>query len=163
GEGDHLFHNEGDGTFTDVSARAGVSDPTGLYGFGVAFFDFDDDGRLDLFVANDSTPNSRCRNRGDGTVQDVSYASGDAVDEAGHEQAHMGVAVGDYDNDGRDDLHVTNFADDYNVLYHNDGHGLFTDVSYPSGLARATMAFLGWGDAFLDYDNDGWLDLVVAN
>ena len=121
GDGDHLFHNDGDGTFTDVSARAGVADAAGLFGFGVGFFDFDDDGRPDLFVANDSTPNYLYRNRGDGTFQDVSYASGAALDEAGREQAHMGVAIGDYDNDGRDDLHITNFADDYNVLYHNDG------------------------------------------
>jgi hypothetical protein len=163
GEGDRLFHNEGDGRFTDVSARAGVADAAGLYGFGVAFFDYDDDGRLDLFVANDSTPNYLYRNRGDGTFEDVSYASGAALDEAGREQAHMGVAVGVYDNDGRDDLHVTNFADDYNVLYHNDGKGLFSDVSYAAGLARASLPFLGWGDAFLDYDNDGWLDVVVAN
>jgi hypothetical protein len=163
GERDHLFHNNGDGTFTDVSARAGVADGAGLYGFGVAFFDFDDDGRVDLFVANDSRPSYLYRNRGDGAFQDVSYASGAALDEAGREQAHMGVAVGDYDNDGRDDLHVTNFADDYNVLYHNDGGGLFSDVSYRAGIARATIPFLGWGDAFLDYDNDGWLDLMVAN
>jgi hypothetical protein len=163
GEGDHLFRNDGGGTFTDVSARAGVADRTGLYGFGAAFFDFDDDGKLDLFVANDSTPNYLYRNRGDGTFEDVSYASGAALDEAGREQAHMGVAVGDYDNDGRDDLHVTNFADDYNVLYHNDGKGLFSDVSYPAGVARPSIPFLGWGDAFVDYDNDGWLDLLVAN
>jgi hypothetical protein len=163
GQGDHLFHNNGDGTFTDVSTRAGVADPNGFYGFGVAFLDFDDDGKLDLFVANDSTPNYLYRNRGDGTFEDVSYASGAALDEAGHEQAHMGVAVGDYDNDGRDDLHVTNFADDYNVLYHNDGRGLFSDVSYASGVGRVSIPFLGWGDAFFDYDNDGWLDLFVAN
>jgi len=163
GEGDRLFHNDGGGRFTDVSARAGVADGAGLYGFGVAFFDYDDDRRLDLFVANDSTPNYLYRNRGDGTFQDLSYASGAALDEAGREQAHMGVAVGDYDNDGRDDLHVTNFADDYNVLYHNDGKGLFSDVSYPAGVARPSLPFLGWGDAFLDYDNDGWLDLIVGN
>ena len=163
GEPDHLFHNSGDGTFTDTSARAGVADAAGLYGFGVAFFDFDDDGKPDLFVANDSTPNYLYRNRGDGAFQDESYASGAALDEAGHEQAHMGVAVGDYDNDGRDDLHVTNFADDYNVLYHNDGGGLFTDVSYRAGIALPTIPFLGWGTSFLDYDNDGWLDLFVAN
>jgi hypothetical protein len=163
GEGDHLFRNEGGGRFTDVSARAGVADAAGLYGFGVALFDYDDDGKLDLFVANDSTPNYLYRNRGDGTFHDLSFASGAALDEAGREQAHMGVAVGDYDNDGRDDLHITNFADDYNVLYHNDGRGLFSDVSYPAGVARPSIPFLGWGDAFLDYDNDGWLDLVVGN
>jgi hypothetical protein len=163
GAPDHLFHNNGDGTFTDVSVRAGVADAAGFYGFGVAFFDFDDDGRLDLFVANDSTPNYLYRNQGDGTFKDVSYASGAALDETGREQAHMGVAIGDYDNDGRDDIHVTNFADDSNVLYHNEGRGLFSDVSYASGIARPSVPFLGWGTSFFDYDNDGWLDLFVAN
>jgi hypothetical protein len=163
GAQDHLFHNNGDGTFTDVSARAGVADTAGFYGFGVAFFDFDDDGRLDLFVANDSTPNYLYRNQGDGTFKDVSYTSGAALDETGREQAHMGVAIGDYDNDGRDDIHVTNFADDSNVLYHNDGNGLFSDVSYAAGIGRPSVPFLGWGTAFLDYDNDGRLDLFVAN
>jgi len=163
GAPDHLFHNNGDGTFTDVSARAGVADTAGFYGFGVAFFDFDDDGRLDLFVANDSTPNYLYRNQGDGTFKDVSYTSGAALDETGREQAHMGVAIGDYDNDGRDDIHVTNFADDSNVLYHNDGNGLFSDVSYAAGIGRPSVPFLGWGTSFLDYDNDGRLDLFVAN
>jgi len=163
GAPDHLFHNNGDGTFTDVSVKAGVADPSGFYGFGVAFFDFDDDGRPDLFVANDSNPNYLYRNRGDGTFQDVSYASGAALNELGLEQAHMGVAVGDYDHDGRDDIHITNFADDSNLLFHNDGGGLFTDVSYRAGVGHPSIPFLGWGTHFLDYDNDGWLDLFVAN
>ena len=163
GAPDHLFHNNGDGTFTDVSVKAGVADPSGFYGFGVAFLDFDDDGRLDLFVANDSNPNYLYRNRGDGTFQDVSYASGAALNELGLDQAHMGVAVGDYDHDGRDDIHVTNFADDSNLLFHNDGGGLLTDVSYPAGVGHPSVPFLGWGTHFLDYDNDGWLDLFVAN
>jgi hypothetical protein len=163
GEGDHLFHNNGDGTFTDVSVRAGVADPSGFYGFGVAFFDFDDDGRPDLFVANDSTPNYLYRNQGDGTFKDVSYSSGAALDETGREMANMGVAVGDYDNDGRDDLQVTNFADDADAVFHNDGGGLFSDVSYASGVGRVTTPFLGWGTSFLDYDNDGRLDLFVVN
>ncbi len=163
GAPDHLFHNDGDGAFTDVSAKAGVADTNGFYGFGAAFLDFDDDGRLDLFVANDSTPNYLYRNRGDGTFQDVSYASGAALNELGLDQAHMGVAVGDYDHDGRDDIHVTNFADDSNLLFHNDGGGLLTDVSYPAGVGHPSVPFLGWGTHFLDYDNDGWLDLFVAN
>jgi hypothetical protein len=163
GAPDHLFRNNGDGTFTDVSVRAGVSDPHGLYGFGVAFFDFDDDGRVDLFVANDSTPNYLYRNRGDGRFEDVSYASGAAFNEAGQEQAHMGVAVGDYDRDGRADLHVTNFADDANILYHNDGAGLFSEATFLAGVGNPAFPFLGWGTHFLDYDNDGWLDLFVAN
>ena len=129
----------------------------------MAFLDFDDDGRLDLFVANDSGPNYLYRNRGDGTFQDVSYPSGAALNELGLEQAHMGVAVGDYDHDGRDDLHVTNFADDSNVLYHNDGGGMFTDVSFSAGVGHLSIPFLGWGTHFLDYDNDGWLDVFVAN
>jgi hypothetical protein len=163
GAPDHLFRNNGDGTFTDVSARTGVADPDGFYGFGVAFFDYDDDGRPDLFVANDSSPNYLYRNKGDGTFQDVSYASGAALNEMGLEQAHMGVAVGDFDHDGRDDIHVTNFADDSNLLYRNDGKGMFTDVSFPSGVGAPSGPFLGWGTHFLDYDNDGWLDLFVAN
>jgi hypothetical protein len=163
GAPDHLFHNNGDGTFTEVSVKAGVSDPNGYYSLGVAFFDFDDDGRLDLFVANDSCPNYLYRNRGDGTFQDVSFASGAAFNEAGQEQAHMGVAVGDYDRDGRDDLHVTNFENDANILYHNEGKGLFSEATYPAGVGTPVVPFVSWGTNFIDYDNDGWLDIFVAN
>jgi enediyne biosynthesis protein E4 len=163
GAPDHLFRNNHDGTFTDVSREAGVSDSNGLYGFGVAWFDMDDDGRLDLFVANDSGPNYVYRNLGKGRFEDVSYPSGAALDSQGREQAHMGVAVGDYDNDGRDDLHVTNFANDFNVLYHNDTGRVFSDVTSAVGLILPTTPFLGWGTDFLDYDNDGWLDLLVVN
>jgi len=163
GAPDHLYRNNRDGTFTDVSAEAGVADRNGLYGFGVAWFDMDDDGRLDLFVANDSGPNYLYRNLGSGRFEDVSYPSGAGLDAQGREQAHMGVAVGDYDHDGRDDLHVTNFANDFNVLYHNDDGHNFTDVTTPLGLTLPTMPFLGWGTDFLDYDNDGWLDLLVVN
>ncbi|HWQ35602.1 MAG TPA: CRTAC1 family protein [Blastocatellia bacterium] len=163
GAPDHLFRNNGDGTFTETSARAGVADKAGYYGFGVAWFDLDDDGRLDLIVANDSTPNYVYRNRGDGTFEDVSYASGAALNEHGREQAHMGVAIGDYDGDGRADIHITNFSDDSNVLYHNDGGGNFTDVTFPAGLGEVTIPFLGWGTNFFDYDNDGALDLLAAN
>jgi hypothetical protein len=163
GAPDHLFRNNGDGTFTDVSRAAGVDDPKGLYGFGVAWFDMDDDGKLDLIVANDSGPNHVYRNRGDGRFQDVSYPSGAALDGNGREQAHMGVAIGDYDNDGRDDIHITNFADDFNVLYRNEDGVSFEDVSFKTGVARVSLPFLGWGTAFLDYDNDGWLDLLVVN
>ncbi len=163
GAGDHLFRSRGDGTFEETSAAAGVDDKAGYYGIGVAFFDFDDDGRLDLFVANDSSPNYLYRNRGDGTFQDLSFASGAAFNEAGQEQAHMGVAVGDYDHDGRDDLHVTNFENDANILYHNDGSGLFSEATYPAGVGNSSVPFVGWGTNFLDYDNDGWIDLFVAN
>ena len=123
GAPDHLFRNNGDGTFTEVSKDAGVDDPRGLYGFGVAWFDMDDDGRLDLLVANDSGPNHVYRNLGNGRFGDVSYPSGAALEGNGREQAHMGVAIGDYDNDGRNDIHITNFADDFNVLYRNDDGG----------------------------------------
>jgi hypothetical protein len=163
GAPDHLFRNNHDGTFTDVSREAGVSDPTGLYGFGVAWFDMDDDGRPDLFVANDSGPNYVYRNLGKGRFEDVGYPSGASLDSQGREQAHMGVAVGDYDNDGRDDLHVTNFANDFNVLYHNDSGRVFSDVTSALGLTLPSTPFLGWGTDFLDYDNDGWLDLLVVN
>jgi hypothetical protein len=163
GAPDHLFRNNGDGTFTETTREAGVSDDKGLYGFGVAWVDLDDDGRLDLVVANDSGPNSIYRNAGQGRFEEISYPSGAALDGSGREQAHMGLAVGDYDNDGRNDLHITNFADDFNVLYHNDNGRTFTDVSYRSGIAQVSIPFLGWGTDFLDYDNDGWLDLLVVN
>jgi len=163
GAADHLFRNNRDGTFTDVTLAAGVADEKGRFGLGVAWFDLDDDGRLDLLVANDSGPNHVYRNRGDGTFADVSYPSGAALDGNGREQAHMGVAIGDYDNDGRDDIHITNFSDDFNVLYHNHDGSSFTDVSHRMGVAAPSIPFLGWGTDFLDYDNDGWLDLLVVN
>ena len=146
-----------------MTHAAGVAEREPRFGFGVAWFDMDDDGRLDLFVANDSGPNHLYRNLGGGRFADVGYASGAALDANGRTQAHMGVAVGDYDNDGRDDLHVTNFADDYNILYRNHDGASFSDVSYPAGVAQPSIPFLGWGTGFLDYDNDGWLDLVVVN
>jgi enediyne biosynthesis protein E4 len=163
GAPDHLFRNNGDGTFTETTREAGVTDGKGLYGFGVAWFDLDDDGRLDLLVANDSGPNHVYRNAGQGRFENVSYPSGAALDGSGREQAHMGVAIGDYDNDGRDDIHITNFADDFNVLYHNYNGTSVTDVSFKSGVAQVSIPFLGWGTDFLDYDNDGWLDLLVVN
>jgi hypothetical protein len=163
GEADHLFHNNGDGTFSDVSVKAGVSDSYGYYGFASAFVDVDDDGWVDLVVANDSTPNYLYRNRHDGTFEDVSYVSGFAVNGEGREQASMGIAVGDYNRDGKLDFYLTSFSDDYNTLYRNDGDVSFSDVSYQAGLASPTIPFLGWGTGFLDFDNDGLLDLFVAN
>ena len=163
GAPDHLFHNNGNGTFTDVTAQAGVEDAKGLYGFGVAWFDMDDDGRLDLLVANDSGPNYVYRNAGGGRFENVSYPSGAALDGNGRDQAHMGIAIGDIDNDGRDDVHITNFADDFNVLYQNFDGESFSDVSYKYGSAQPSIPFLSWGTDFLDYDNDGWLDLLVVN
>jgi hypothetical protein len=163
GESDHLFHNNGDGTFTDVSVRAGVSDPKGYYGFASVFVDVNDDGWLDLAVANDSLPKFLYLNRHDGTFEDVSYMSGFGLTEDGREQASMGIAVGDYNRDGKVDFYVTAFSDDYNSLYRNEGDGNFTEVTDRAGLRDVTIPFLGWGTGFLDFDNDGLLDLFVAN
>ncbi len=163
GEGDHLFHNNGDGTFTDVSVKAGVSDPKGYYGFASVFVDVDDDGWVDLAVANDSVPKYLYRNRHDGTFEDISYISGFALNDEGREQASMGIAVGDYNRDGKVDFYITNFSDDYNTLYRNDGDGNFSDVTARAGIATVTLPFLSWGTGFLDYDNDGLLDIFTAN
>ena len=163
GERDHLFHNNGDGTFTDVSEQANVSDPHGYYGLASVFVDMDDDGWLDLVVANDSVPRYLYRNLHDGKFEDVSYVSGFALTDTGMPQASMGIAVGDYNRDGKADLYVTVFSDDFNTLYHNDGGMSLSEVSFSAGVATATIPFLGWGTAFLDFDNDGLLDLFVAN
>jgi len=163
GEPDHLFHNHGDGTFTDVSKKAGVEDPHGYYGLASVFADVNNDGKPDLVVANDSTPNFLYLNKGDGTFEDVSYASGFALNENGRETASMGIAIGDYLNNGLLDLSTTTFSDDYKPLYRNDGDGNYTDVSYQAGIAEITIPFLGWGTGFLDFDNDGWKDLFFAN
>jgi len=163
GEPDHLFHNNGDGTFTDVSKKAGVADPRGFYGLSSVFADVNNDGKVDLVVANDSTPNFLYLNKGDGTFEDVSYASGFALNENGRETASMGIAIGDYLNNGLLDLCTTTFSDDYKPLYRNDGEGNYTDVSYQAGIAEITIPFLGWGAGFIDFDNDGWKDLFFAN
>jgi hypothetical protein len=159
----HLFHNNGDGTFTEVSRKAGVANEKGYYGFGVAFADVNDDGKLDLVVANDSVPNYLFLNKGDGTFEDASYPSGFALKDDGREQAAMGLGIGDYDNSGHLSLYVTTFSDDYYALYKNEGDANFTDVSFLAGVAAVTIPFLGWGTGFLDYDNDGWKDIFDAN
>jgi hypothetical protein len=163
GDGDTLYHQKADGTFEDVSVKAGVSDPEKFYGFSSVFVHVNDDKLLDLLVINDSTPNQLYINKGNGTFEEAGYPSGLAVNENGREQAGMGLAVGDYDNDGRIDFHVTNFSDDSNTLYHNDGDANFTDVTFQAGLGEISIPFLGWGTSFLDYDNDGWQDLFVVN
>ncbi len=163
GEHDHLFHNNGDGTFTDVSKKLGVDNPNGYYGLGALFADVNNDGKPDLLVANDSTPNYLYINKGNGTFEDVSYESGYALNADGREVANMGIAVGDYENNGHLSIVNTDFADDYNVLFQNDGTGFFTDVSYQAGIAVSSIPFVSFGDGFLDYDNDGWKDLLIVN
>jgi hypothetical protein len=163
GEPDHLFHNNGDGTFTDVTAKAGVEDKDKAYGLTAIFASLNANGRPDLVVGNDSMPNMLYVNKGNGTFDDQSYPSGFALNDAGREIASMGIAVGDYENSGQADLFVSDFGDDYKVLYHNDGNASFSDVSYKAGLAQPAIPFVGWGAGFLDYDNDGWLDLLEVN
>ncbi len=160
---DHLYRNKGAGKFDDVTVKAGVTDKARYYGFGVSWFDANGDGRLDLAVANDSVPNYLYVNKGDGTFEDVSLPSGFALSENGREQACMGLAVGDVDNDGRDELLVTNFSDDSDTLYHNDGDATFTDVTVQAGIHEPTFPFLGWGAGLVDVDNDGRRDIFVAN
>jgi hypothetical protein len=162
GEPDHLFHNNGDGTFTDVSEKAGVADKPGYYGLSAVFVDINNDGKVDLLVADDSTPNYLYLNKGDGTFEDDSYSSGYALNEAGRETASMGIAVGDYENSGQVGIFNTTFSDDYKPFYRNEGDANLTDISYQLGIAEISVPFLGWGDAFLDYDNDGWKDLLIA-
>jgi hypothetical protein len=164
GEPDHLFHNNGDGTFTDVSVKAGVSDQTNkYYGFTPVFVDVNNDGKVDLVVADDSTLSYLYINRGDGTFEDASYASGFGLNEDGREVAAMGVAVGDYLNNGLVDFAISDFSDEAKLLFHNDGTTSFTEMSMRSGIGKKTIPFLGWGTGFLDYDNDGWLDLMFVN
>ena len=166
GEPDHLFHNNGDGTFTDVSVKAGVSDPGAYYGFTTVFADVNNDGKVDLLVANDSSPNYLYINKGDGTFEDLSYVSGFALNKEGREIASMGLAVGDTRNKGLLDLMVTDFSDDYKVLYRNDSDAAelnFNDVSDKVGIAQIPVPFVGWGVGLVDYDNDGWKDLFMVN
>lgn len=163
GEPDHLFHNNGDGTFTDVSVAAGVADKAAYYGLASLFVDVNNDGKMDLLVADDSTPNYLYLNKGNGTFEDASFASGYALNESGRETASMGIAAGDLTHNGLIDVFNTTFSDDYKPLYRNDGDANFTDVSYQMGIAEPTIPFLGWGTSFFDYDNDGWLDLLEVN
>ncbi len=163
GGGDSLFHNNGDGTFTEISKAAGVDDAPGYYGLGVIWSDFGNTGRPDIYVANDSTPNYLYRNAGHGKFDDIGLESGTAVSGDGSEQGSMGVAVADYNHTGRFSIYVTNFADEFNTLYRNDGSWNFTDVSYDSGLALASLPYVKWGTAFVDLDNDGWADLFSVN
>jgi len=162
GMGDFLFQNGGNGRFMEVGEPAGVSDPRAYFGLGVAWFDYNDDGWPDLYVANDSTPSFLYLNLKNGTFKEVAFPMGVAVSEDGAEQGGMGLAVGDYDGSGRLSIFKTNFAEEYNNLYHND-RDHFTDVSFRSKTAASSLPFVGWGAAFLDYDNDGLLDILAVN
>jgi enediyne biosynthesis protein E4 len=163
GEPDHLFHHNGDGTFTDVSVAAGVNDKVGNYGFSSTFVDINNDGKVDLIVADDSTPNYIYINKGNGTFEDTSFGSGFALNVDARETASMGLAVGDYLNNGRLDLYTTTFSDDYKTLFRNEGGGSFTDISPEMGIAEITYPFLSWGTEFIDYDNDGWKDIMSVS
>jgi len=163
GAGDSLFHNSGNGTFSNVSERAGVSDPQGRYGLGAIWTDIDGDGWPDLYVANDTGPNFLYHNKQNGTFEEIGFLAGVAVGDDGQEQGSMGIAAGDYLHTGRPALFVTNFSDEYNAFYRHDSKLEYTDVSYASKTASISIPYLGWGTAFFDYDNDGWLDLIVVN
>ena len=163
GAPDFLYHNNGDGTFTDVSKKTGADDPNGYYGLTVIWSDFDNQGRPDFYVANDSTPNFLYHNEGDGKFTEMGLESGTAVSADGSEQGSMGIAVGDYNHTGLPSLYVTNFADEYNTLYTNKGKYDFRDLSYESGVALASLPWVKWGTAFVDFDNDTWLDLIFVS
>jgi enediyne biosynthesis protein E4 len=163
GETDLLYHNRGDGTFEEVSQKAGVSDPSKYYGLGVVWGDYDNDGWPDLYVANDTGPNYLYHNNHDGTFTDHGMIAGAALSSEGDADGSMGVDFGDYDHDGRLDIFVTNFADQEDSLYHNIGAKGFDDVSWKSGIAKSGYAYVKWGTGFFDFDNDGWVDLFVAN
>jgi enediyne biosynthesis protein E4 len=163
GSPDALYHNNGNGTFTEVSKAAGVDDAQKFFGLTALWCDFNNDGLLDLFVANDGEPNYLYRNDGNGHFTDVALDAGVAVNVDGSEQANMGVALGDYEHKGLFSLAISHFSDEYAALFRNNGALNFTDVSYASGIARGTTPYVGWGDAFFDLDNDGWPDLIIVN
>jgi hypothetical protein len=157
-----LYHSRGDGTFEDVTTKAHIDQTDGHYAFSVSTLDYNDDGWPDIYVACDSTPSILYRNNRDGTFTDVAVVSGAAFNEDGREQAGMGATIGDYNGDGRPDIFKTNFSDDTSTLYRNNGDGTFDDVTSAAGLGLYTK-YLGWGTMFLDFDNDGWPDLLLVN
>ena len=163
GESDLLFHNKGDGTFEEVAKKAGVDDPAHYYGLGATWGDYDNDGWPDLYVANDAGPNFLYRNKHDGTFEDVGLLSGVALSGDGMQQGSMGVAWGDYLHEGRLSMFVTNFVEQGSTLYHNLGKDTFADVSVRAKVMKPTYPLVSWGTSFFDMDNDGWLDLFIAN
>jgi hypothetical protein len=163
GAGDSLFHSNGDGTFIEVSKKAGVSDPDGRYGMTALWTDLDGDGWMDLYVANDSGPNFLYKNNRDGTFKEIGLLRGCALREDGSEQGSMGLAIGDYNHDGLLDIFVSNFSDEPKTLYRRDKGMFFTDVSFASKIAQVSIPYVGWGTDFIDFDNDGWVDLMEVN
>jgi enediyne biosynthesis protein E4 len=163
GSPDNLYHNNHDGTFTDVSKQTGVDDPQHFFGLTSVWEDFDNRGKLDLFVTNDGEMNYLYKNEGNGHFTDVALMSGVAVDQNGAAQANMGVALGDYLHTGRFSIAISHFSDEYMALYQNDGGMNFSDVSDVAGITKATTPYVGWGDGFFDFDNDGWVDLFLVN
>jgi enediyne biosynthesis protein E4 len=159
---DILYHNNGDGTFTDVSEQSGITSTSSTYGLGVLTADFDDDGWPDIYVANDSTASALFHNLKNGHFEDIAIAGGAALSPDGKPQAGMGVAAGDYDHDGRLDIVKTNFAGDTHSLYRNLGNGNFDDTTFQAGIGLNTK-YLGWGCGFFDMDNDGWVDILICN
>lgn len=162
-QGDRFYENRGDGTFIERTREAGFEQPQTYYGLGVIWADYDDDGHIDVFVANDSVPNFLFQNNGDGTFSEIGLLAGVSFNEDGREQAGMGVDFADFDNDLDLDLVVTNFSDDTNTLYRNEGDGHFQDVTYRAGLGDVSWQRLGWGVTFVDLDLDRWKDLVIVN
>ena len=163
GSPDNLYHNNGDGTFSEVARKAGVDDPEHRYGLTAVWTDFDNDGNLDLFVTNDGQANYLYQNDGSGKFADVALLSGVAANADGVEQANMGVAIGDYAHTGRMSLLISHFDVEYAALYANDGSLNFTDVSIASGIARGTQGYVGWGGVFVDFANKGWQDYFLVN
>jgi len=163
GSPSNLYHNNGDGTFSDVSKKSGISDSPSSFGMTAVWSDLAGNGQLDLFLANDAGRNYLYKNEGNGHFTEIGFAAGVAVSQDGNNQANMGVALGDYKHSGHPSVAVTHFSDEYAALYQNLGGMNFADVSFASGVAQSTTHYVGWGDAFFDFDNDGWVDLFMAN